>query len=611
MIIKPKKTILLVEDEAIIALDEIDKLRGAGYEVVHARSGEEAVETVEAAPRGIDLVLMDINLGGRMDSTEAARSILSRFDLPLLFLSSHMEPEIVEKTEMITNYGYVVKSSVFTVLDASIKMAFKLFDAHAELLERERALRDSEALLGLAQEAASIGFWNLDLANGAITWSSGVRAIFGLEPGEGEPDLDGFLGYVYPDDLDFVREQTSKQLEPMAEPRAVYVYRIIDRSGELRYLEHIGRQRLDRSGNILGLYGSIQDITERRLSEEAIRRSESKFQELVNGMQVGVLLQGPRAEILLSNPKALELLGLSEDQLLGRTSFDPSWNVIHKDGSPFPGASHPVPQVLATRRSVHDVEMGVYRPSSGDRVWLSVDAEPLLDDSGDVSEVLCTLIDITERRAASEKVKALLREKEIILKEVHHRIKNNMGTIGSLLSIQSEASVDAGAKATLLDASGRVQSMMVLYDKLYRSEGSASISARDYLPSLVEEIARLFPGRESVSLEVEVEDLILGAKLLSVLGLLVNELLANAMKHAFVGREGGRVAVRLARLGAGGEGRLSLVFEDDGVGIPEAAALESARGFGMQLVRMLVEQIGGSLSIERGGGTRFIVEFAP
>jgi diguanylate cyclase (GGDEF)-like protein/PAS domain S-box-containing protein len=124
-------------------------------------------------------------------------------------------------------------------------------------------------------------------------------------------------------------------------------------------------------------------------------------------MQVGVLLQGPQAEILLSNPKALKLLGISEDQLLGKTSFDPDWNVIHEDGSPFPGTTHPVPQAIATRRSIQNVVMGVYRPSTADRVWLSVDAEPQLNDDGTIRHVVCSFIDITERKQAEDKLRQL------------------------------------------------------------------------------------------------------------------------------------------------------------------------------------------------------------
>lgn len=133
----PKKSILLVEDEAIIALMEKNQLEGAGYGVVHANSGEAAIEavgTVEAEPRScFDIVLMDIDLGRGMSGTEAARRILSTHDIPVLFLSSHTEPEIVRSTELITNYGYVVKSSSFTVLDASIKMALKLFEAQRRI----------------------------------------------------------------------------------------------------------------------------------------------------------------------------------------------------------------------------------------------------------------------------------------------------------------------------------------------------------------------------------------------------------------------------------------------------------------------------------------------
>ena len=135
-------------------------------------------------------------------------------------------------------------------------------------------------------------------------------------------------------------------------------------------------------------------------------------------MQVGVLLQGRRAEILLSNPKSLELLGIDEDQLLGKTSFDPDWNVIHEDGSPFPGTSHPVPQAIATRHSVLNVVMGVYRPITRDRIWLSVDAEPQLNDDGTVRQVVCSFINITMRKQSE----AALRKSE----ERYRTLFNNM-----------------------------------------------------------------------------------------------------------------------------------------------------------------------------------------
>lgn len=131
-----QKHILIVEDEAIIALQETAQLRSAGYSVEHVFTGEKAVETVLSDPAGVDLILMDINLGRGMDGTEAAEAILKRFSVPILFLSSHREPDVVLKTEQIAGYGYVVKSSEFSILDASVKMAFKLFETKRQLQAR-------------------------------------------------------------------------------------------------------------------------------------------------------------------------------------------------------------------------------------------------------------------------------------------------------------------------------------------------------------------------------------------------------------------------------------------------------------------------------------------
>ena len=146
-------------------------------------------------------------------------------------------------------------------------------------------------------------------------------------------------------------------------------------------------------------------------SDELKASSGGPLQTLLSELPVGVLVQSQTAEILQSNPKALELLGLSEDQLLGRTSFDPEWNVIHQDGTAFPGSQHPVPQALATRQSVRDVMMGVYRPATKDRVWLLVNAIPMLGPDGQVGMVICTFSDITERKRVQDE---LLRSEQLL-----------------------------------------------------------------------------------------------------------------------------------------------------------------------------------------------------
>ena len=174
--------------------------------------------------------------------------------------------------------------------------------------------------------------------------------------------------------------------------------------------------------NIIAVQVISQDITgiknfelELVNAQKEIEERQKKFQQLVLDMRVGVLIQGPKAEILMSNPAALELLGLTEDQILGRTSFDPEWNVIHEDGSPFPGPDHPIPVAIVTKKPVRSIVMGVYHPREKDYVWLLVDAIPQIIIDEVVQQLVCTFINITDRKKAEQS----LRESEMQLRELN------------------------------------------------------------------------------------------------------------------------------------------------------------------------------------------------
>ncbi|MFZ1507717.1 MAG: ATP-binding protein, partial [Anaerolineae bacterium] len=169
-------------------------------------------------------------------------------------------------------------------------------------------------------------------------------------------------------------------------------------------------------------------ITRARLYTQ-VRESEERFRTLIADLHVGVLLQGPASEILLYNQQALDLLGLTESQLLGKTSLDADWDVIHEDGSPFPGPTHPVPRAIASRRPVNDVLMGVFRLNTQSRIWLLVNANPQLHPDGSVRQVICTFMDVTARKHAED----ALRQSEHLLQE--SQIVANLGSY--LLDITS------------------------------------------------------------------------------------------------------------------------------------------------------------------------------
>jgi two-component sensor histidine kinase len=230
--------------------------------------------------------------------------------------------------------------------------------------------------------------------------------------------------------------------------------------------------------------------------------------------------------------------------------------------------------------------------------------------------------EITRRKQAEDKIKTLLQEKELLLREVHHRIKNNMSTIASLLELQAEIQNDLPAQKALQDGSTRVHSMMVLYDQLYRSESFRTVSIYEYFPPLLDKVKSIFPHRDEVHIQTQLEDIVLDHRYLFPLGIILNELTTNAMKYAFPGYafpKQGSLGVdepsgqqRLILVTATREASdVCILFEDNGVGMPATFALETPSGFGMQLVGMLVQQIDGSIAIERNQGTRFKIRFTP
>jgi len=190
-----------------------------------------------------------------------------------------------------------------------------------------------------------------------------------------------------------------------------------------------------------------QQIAELQL---ALADSEGKFEALIDGLQVGVVIQGPRSEILLANPKALELLGMTADQLGGKSSLDPTWNIVREDGSSFRGEDRPVMQALTTKKPIRDVTMGIFRPERQDRVWLLVSAMPQLRPDGEVIQVVATFTDITSQKLieqhlankqrelaqARDDALAANRAKTIFLGNMSHELRTPLNAIIGYTDLQ-------------------------------------------------------------------------------------------------------------------------------------------------------------------------------
>jgi PAS domain S-box-containing protein len=255
-----KKSILLVEDEAIIAMTTA-KVLEQEYDVTVAFKGEEAVELVRSGKK-IDLILMDIDLGDGMDGTEAAEIILRDHFVPVVFLSSHAERAVVEKTEKITSYGYVLKDPRYTVLFAAIRMAFRLHEARkavGENLTKYRILNDQ---LQLALSLANIGTWDLDVPRNVLVWDERMFRLYGLRREDFSGDFESWSGLVHPEDDG--RFQAAMHAALRGEMELEVEFRIVRPSGEIRHIKALARVLRDADGRPLRLTGVNFDITDEK-----------------------------------------------------------------------------------------------------------------------------------------------------------------------------------------------------------------------------------------------------------------------------------------------------------------------------------------------------------
>ncbi len=301
------RIILLVEDDELLALTETRWLRRAGYKLLYARTGEEAIEIVNSSKERIDLILMDINLGSGIDGTEAASRILNDNDIPLLFLSSHTEKEVVDKTETITSYGYVVKDSNEVVLLASIKMAFKLYSANRRLKENDDALSESEAKFRTVFEQAPVGMVLLGLDRKFLNVNRALVDLLGYS--EEELVKKTFMDITHPDDQskssDWADRLLNNELSVID-----FEKRYISKSGDIVYVVVRAQLRRDENEEPLYFIAHIQNITERKRAENIIIDKNRDLAALLQTSQALASTLEMKSILQIIVEKAVELIGL-------------------------------------------------------------------------------------------------------------------------------------------------------------------------------------------------------------------------------------------------------------------------------------------------------------
>ena len=262
---------------------------------------------------------------------------------------------------------------------------------------------------------------------------------------------------------------------------------------------------------------------------------------------------------------------------------------------------------LRRKESIASVESTLVE-RSGKRIPVLMSVAGFRGLAEEFAGFIISATDIGERIEAEDKIRQSLEDKEMLLKEIHHRVKNNLQVISSLLNLQSRTIEDERALDMLRDSQDRVKSMALIHEKLYQSEDLARVDFSEYIQALASSLFQSYQMSAKIRLRVDVHDVMLGIDQAIPCGLIVNELVSNALKHGFVDDREGTVSVRFEPVDTG---RVALHVEDDGVGMPESIDVQSTESLGLNLVNILVAQLNGELIIEKTGGTAVTVLFRP
>lgn len=487
--------------------------------------------------------------------------------------------------------------------------------ASRQLMEE---LRDERDRFGRIAEAVPGVICSFRLAPDGGTCfpyaSPAIEDLYGLTVEELSVSAAPLWAILYPDDIEHLNFGIAVSAQTMTPWRDEFRVRHPTR-GET-WVEGHSMPVREPDGSILW-HGYLQNISERKQAERQLFTTNERLQALMKSLPVGVGFSDDTSCRHITGNPAL----LTQFEMLPHHNFSASApeetapgrrvRYFHR-GQEIGDTQLPLQRAVAEGRAIPSMELEIQLPSG--RCWFSeCFGAPLLDIQGKVIGGLAVSVDITERKRTEQALRVLLEEKEVLLREVHHRVKNNLAVIIDLLELQRDGVTERSTVALLAELGHRVRAMALIHGMLYQSESLDRCDFSGYLRALVTHLRESFDPQDAIRLDVTVPEIWMNLDTAMPCGLIVNELITNAYKYAFPEQrprpeaEACRIAITVGWDGT----TYTVIIADNGVGLPIGLDWTTTRSLGLRLVRMLGQhQLRGQVEFDAASGTRFMLRFA-
>ncbi|MEA1906196.1 MAG: histidine kinase dimerization/phosphoacceptor domain -containing protein [Euryarchaeota archaeon] len=349
----------------------------------------------------------------------------------------------------------------------------------------------------------------------------------------------------------------------------------------------------------------LADVTETKddlaLAGVKLKQKSEEQRALLSTIPAFVYFKDRDGNYVATNNAFADLVGISVDEIAGKTDYE-----LFPDEQAASYIAYDQ-KIMESGEPGYDIEE-LNAGADGEPMWFSSSKTPFFDSDGIVIGMVGMTLDITERKKAEDQIKASLAEKVVLLREIHHRVKNNLQVVSSLLNMQARGAKNEDSIDILTESRNRINAMALIHAQLYESSNLSEINLRGFVNKLLVQLLQTYPIQGTqIKKTISIADYPVPISLAVPVGLIVNELLSNTLKHAFIGRKEGEIKVRLT---ASEEGRINLTVSDNGVGLPPGFDIDKTGTLGLRLIKILTEdQLEGTLKVISKEGTTFDIEF--